>query len=82
MWNASRKAQSLHNGGTWLLKRIQQIMPQGLTAEQLVASNWFTGPDLLWQKEPPSRAVKVGEIASSGLELKKAQAHDTREKIS
>lgn len=57
-------------------------MPQGLTAEQLVASNWFTGPDLLWQKEPPSRAVKVGEIASSGLELKKAQAHDTREKIS
>ncbi|KAJ8358380.1 hypothetical protein AAFF_G00011560 [Aldrovandia affinis] len=53
---------------------------RGLTAEQLVASNWFTGPDLLWQKELPSGVVKVGEIASSDPELKKAQVHDTQAK--
>lgn len=51
---------------------------RGLTAEQLVASNWFTGPDFLWQKELPSGEVKVGGIASSDPELKKAQVHDTQ----
>lgn len=53
---------------------------RGLTAEQLVASNWFTGPDFLWKKELPSGDVKVGEIASSDPELKKAQVHDTQVK--
>lgn len=43
---------------------------RGLSA--LLTSNWFTGPDLLWQKEQPSRGVKVGEIQSGDPELKKA----------
>ena len=51
---------------------------RGLTAQQLLVSNWFTGPDFLWQKELPSGEVKVGEIVSSDPELKKAQVHDTQ----
>lgn len=53
---------------------------RGLTAEQLVSSNWFIGPEFLWQKELPSRDVKVGEIASDDSELKKAQVLDTQAK--
>lgn len=53
---------------------------RGLTAEQLVASNWFTGPDFLWQEELPSGQVKVGEIASDDPELKKVQVLDTQAK--
>ncbi|XP_045065112.1 uncharacterized protein LOC123482227 [Coregonus clupeaformis] len=51
---------------------------RGVTAEQLTASNWFTGPDLLWQKELPTGVVMVGEIESSDPEVKKAQVHDTQ----
>ena len=53
---------------------------RGLTAEQLIASNWFTGPDFLWQKELPSGDVKVGNISISDPELKKALVHDTQAK--
>ncbi|KAM7416948.1 hypothetical protein PAMA_018837 [Pampus argenteus] len=53
---------------------------RGLSADQLSTSNWFTGPDLLWQKELPTEDVKVGEIPSSDPELKKAQVHDTQAK--
>lgn len=42
---------------------------RGLTAEQLVSSNWFTSPDFLRQEELPSGEVKVGEIASDNPEL-------------
>ncbi|XP_045070452.1 uncharacterized protein LOC123484318 [Coregonus clupeaformis] len=51
---------------------------RGVTAEQLTASNWFTGPDLLWQKELPTGVVMVGEIESSDPEVNKAQVHDTQ----
>lgn len=53
---------------------------RGLTAQQLVASNWLRGPSFLWQKELPSGDIKVGEISSSDPELKKAQVHDTQAK--
>ena len=53
---------------------------RGLTAEQLVSSNWFTGPDFLWQKELPSGDVKVGEITYDDPELKKVQVLDTQAK--
>ncbi|XP_061144019.1 uncharacterized protein LOC133160414 [Syngnathus typhle] len=53
---------------------------RGLTAEQLLSSNWFTGPDRFWQKELPSGEVKVGEIASDDPELKKVQVLDTQAK--
>ncbi len=49
---------------------------RGLSADQLLTSNWFTGPDLLWQKELPTGVVKVGEIPCSDPELKKAQVYD------
>lgn len=51
---------------------------RGLSADQLLTSNWFTGPDLLWQKELPAADVKVGEIPSSDPEFKTAQVHDTQ----
>ena len=53
---------------------------RGLSADQLLTSNWFTGPDLLWQKELPTGDVKVGEIPSSDPELRKAQVYDTQAK--
>lgn len=49
-----------------------------VTAEQLTASNWFTGPDLLWQRELPTGVIMVGEIKSSDPEVKKVQVHDTQ----
>ncbi|KAL3975616.1 lysophosphatidylglycerol acyltransferase 1 [Sarotherodon galilaeus] len=48
---------------------------RGLTAEQLVASNWFKGPDLLWQKVIPSGEIKVGELSTSDPEVKNVQVH-------
>ncbi|KAG1935726.1 hypothetical protein F2P79_019030 [Pimephales promelas] len=53
---------------------------RGVTAKQLTASNWFTGPEFLWQKELPTGEIMVGEIESSDPEVKKAQVHDTQAK--
>lgn len=50
------------------------------TAEQLTSSNWFKGPEFLWQKELPSGVVMVGEISSSDPELKKVQVPDIQAK--
>lgn len=51
---------------------------RGLTAEQLIASNGFKGPDLLWQKVVTSSEIKVGELSSSDPEVKKVQVHKTQ----
>lgn len=53
---------------------------RGLTAEKLVATNWFKGPDLLWQKVVSSSEVKVGELSSSDPEVKKVQVLKTQVK--
>ncbi|KAL6455426.1 hypothetical protein MHYP_G00361280 [Metynnis hypsauchen] len=53
---------------------------RGLTVEQLVSSDWFTGSRFLWQKELPSGEVNMGEISSSDPELKKVQVHDVQAK--
>ncbi|XP_078798259.1 uncharacterized protein LOC110014434 isoform X1 [Oryzias latipes] len=53
---------------------------RGLTAEQLIASNWFQGPDFLWQKVMSSGEIKVGEISSSDPEVKKVQVLKTQAK--
>lgn len=53
---------------------------RGLTATQLTASNWFTGPHLLWQKVITSDETKVGVISSSDPEIKKAQVYETQAK--
>ncbi|XP_067305911.1 uncharacterized protein [Pseudorasbora parva] len=44
---------------------------RGLSAEQLVASNWFTGPDFLWERELPRGDVMVGEVYDDDPELRK-----------
>ncbi|XP_051519046.1 uncharacterized protein LOC127420658 [Myxocyprinus asiaticus] len=41
---------------------------RGLTAEDLMTSNWLTGPKFLWQRELPGD-VKVGEIIANDPEL-------------
>lgn len=51
---------------------------RGLTAAQLVASNWFTGPDFLWEKELPIGPVNVGEVMDNDPELRKAQVLNTK----
>lgn len=45
----------------------------GPREEQLVAANWFTGPDFLWEKELPIGDVKVGEVIDKDPELLRAQ---------
>ncbi|XP_073667523.1 uncharacterized protein [Paramisgurnus dabryanus] len=50
---------------------------RGLTAEELISSNWFTGPKFLWREELP-RDVKVEEIVDNDPELRKAQVHKTQ----
>ncbi|XP_052445763.1 uncharacterized protein LOC127987458 [Carassius gibelio] len=52
---------------------------RGLTSEELISSNWFTGPRFLWKDELPSD-VKVGEIIDNDPELRKAQVHKTQAK--
>ncbi|XP_030585762.1 uncharacterized protein LOC115780619 [Archocentrus centrarchus] len=49
---------------------------RGLTAVQLKTSNWFRGPDFLWQLQLPSRLIMVGEISENDPELRKAHAHN------
>lgn len=53
---------------------------RGHTSEQLMASNWFTGPDFLWQEELPKGQVKGGEFSDNDPELQKSLVHDTQAK--
>lgn len=48
---------------------------RGLKTKELIASSWFTGPDLLWCDELPSEDIKVGEVAAKDLEVRKAVVH-------
>jgi len=48
---------------------------RGLKAKDLIASNWFTGPDFLWSDELPSGDVKVGDVAVEDPEVRKAVVH-------
>ena len=50
---------------------------RGLKAKDLIASNWFTGPDFLWREELPSRDVKVGDTAVEDPEVRKTIVHKT-----
>ncbi len=49
---------------------------RGLTAEGLMSSNWFTGPEFLWKNELLGD-VKVGDIKVNDPELRKSQVHNT-----
>ncbi|XP_060775250.1 uncharacterized protein LOC132885032 [Neoarius graeffei] len=53
---------------------------RGLTAEQLKNSNWFSGPQFLWQQELPHRESKVGEVKDGDPELRKALIFNTKAK--
>lgn len=44
---------------------------RGLKAKELIASNWFNGPDFLWCEELPSGDSKVGDIAVEDPEVRK-----------
>lgn len=50
---------------------------RGLKAKELIASNWFNGPDFLWCEELPSGDSKVGDIAVEDPELRKVFVHKT-----
>lgn len=53
---------------------------RGLGVDQLVASNWFTGPAFLWKKELPIEEMKVGEVIDNDPELRKVQVLNTKAK--
>ncbi|KAI3372278.1 hypothetical protein L3Q82_022783 [Scortum barcoo] len=50
---------------------------RGLKAKELIASNWFTGPDFLWHDKLPSGDIKVGDVAVEDPEVRKAFAYKT-----
>ncbi|KAL3989127.1 hypothetical protein ACER0C_013445 [Sarotherodon galilaeus] len=50
---------------------------RGLTAKGLITSNWFTGPDFLWQDKLPADDIKVGELGAEDPELRKTFVHKT-----
>ena len=43
---------------------------RGLNAEELMKSNWFSGPSLLWEKEIPSTKEEIPNIQIGDLEVK------------
>lgn len=53
---------------------------RGLGVDQLVASNWFTGPAFLWKKELPIEEMKLGEVIDNDPELRKVQVLNTKAK--
>ncbi|XP_061793005.1 uncharacterized protein [Nerophis lumbriciformis] len=55
---------------------------RGLKAKDLIASNWFSGPSLLWQEELPSGECKVGELDARDSEVRKAAVHRTLKVVS
>lgn len=52
---------------------------RGLMAEELVSSNWFTGPKFLWQSEIPKNDM-VGGITVNDPELNKVQVQKIQAK--
>lgn len=50
---------------------------RGLKAKELIASNWFSGPDFLWQEELPSGEVKVRELDAKDPEVRRVIVHQT-----
>ncbi|XP_038152621.1 uncharacterized protein LOC119790925 [Cyprinodon tularosa] len=43
---------------------------RGLSVQQLLKSNWFKGPEFLWQNELPLETDKISEVVSNDPELK------------
>ncbi|XP_055056153.1 uncharacterized protein [Misgurnus anguillicaudatus] len=50
---------------------------RGLKAKELIASNWFSGPDFLWQEQLPGGEVKVEEIDAKDPEVRRVIVHQT-----
>ena len=50
---------------------------RGLRAKELIASNWFSGPDFLWHEELPSGDVRVGDTAVEDPEVRNIFVHQT-----
>ncbi|KAM4722953.1 leptin receptor [Rhinophrynus dorsalis] len=86
--NSSAKTFTTSSNKIGVSHRIitKQVLPadhasRGLTARQLVESNWFTGPSFVWQRElPKEEDIKVGKTDDGDLELKRAQVHTTKAK--
>lgn len=53
------------------------LRSRGLRAKELIASNFCSGPDLLWHEELPSGNVKVEERALEGPEIRNIAVHKT-----
>lgn len=48
---------------------------RGLRAKELIASNWFSGPDFLWREELPCGNVEVEDIAAEDPEVRNVSVH-------
>ncbi|XP_072173968.1 uncharacterized protein [Diadema setosum] len=52
---------------------------RGLTTEEMLASNWLTGPKFLWENEIPPQDV-TAEVSPDDVEVKSATVHATQAK--
>ena len=48
---------------------------RGLGADELLASNWFTGPSFLWENELPTEEINKEETAMNDPEVKRGHCH-------
>ncbi|XP_014673254.1 PREDICTED: uncharacterized protein LOC106813591 [Priapulus caudatus] len=52
---------------------------RGLTTEEMLSSNWLTGPSFLWENEIPPQEV-TAEVSPDDVEVKSATVHATQAK--
>ena len=48
---------------------------RGLGADELLASNWFTGTSFLWENELPKEEINKEETAMNDPEVKRGHCH-------
>ncbi|XP_032396233.1 uncharacterized protein LOC116704734 [Etheostoma spectabile] len=65
-------------------KNPADLASRGSSASKLVTSNWFTGPQFLWEKELPPAVYTVTEIQIGDPEVKGVQTLNvqTKEQVS
>lgn len=80
--NRIQRIKSITDPAQWHFVRSEDNpadhASRGLSADQLLASNWFTGPDFLWERELPKGEVMLGKVYDDDPELKKTLVLNTK----
>ena len=73
--NRIQKIQSSTDPKQWHF-----VQSESNPADRLITSNWFTGPDFLWQRELPQEGETMVEVVPDDPELRKAQVFNAQAK--